>query len=213
MGKCDCLLKAFGLRNRAELAEFSEEKLKKRFRNLSLLVHPDKHAQSPEDTQNKALRAQQLLILASKTLLDKEALQCYISDGTSDPDTEHDCETNNNTIDFIGEQVNLFISRHSNKQISATRATRAAKTTKTFEPEGYQLGGVIILDSKPRPREHAYQVDWLLKPGNPAWLKESEVVKHYPIACIEYIQKLRKTKATRKLANIAKNAGPITRYM
>jgi len=206
---------ALGFSSREEYIGYSNERVRKRYKHLSLLVHPDKHTQNSESTQREALKAQQLLVTASRILLDKKKTEEYIKNGTHSLDTEHDCRAYDNTIRFIRTQVGIFVNRHNNKRVIAAADTRSkvTKTTRSFIPEGYQLGGARILDSKPRPHEHAYQVDWLLKPGNLAWIKESEVARFYPEACIEYIRQLRENRATRKLANMAKNAGPITKYM
>jgi len=117
MDKCDCFLKDLGIDSRAEYADFSNEKLGKRYRNLSLLVHPDEHVQDPDSIEQAALKAQQLLITASKTPLNEKTAKGYVKDGSMDPGSEHDCKTHNGTIGFIRAQVNKFMNRCKDKQI------------------------------------------------------------------------------------------------
>jgi len=94
-----------------------------------------------------------------------------------------------------------------------SRRRSQTKSPRVFRPSGYQTGGITILDSKPRPKGYVYLADWKLKPGNAVWLSETSVVKHYPEACKEYVQTLKKKKATRKLAGIIKSAGHITIFL
>jgi len=52
-------------------------------------------------------------------------------------------------------------------------------------------------------------VQWVAKPHITTWLREEEVVAHFPQACRQYLGNLART-SPKRLAHLARGAGPIS---
>ena len=87
---------------------------------------------------------------------------------------------------------------------------RPAKKAKAraFSPAGFQLKGAKIVFSKSREHGSSFLIQWVAKPHLTTWLREEDVVAHFPQACREYLESLAST-SPKRLAHLARSAGSI----
>jgi len=121
--ECECFFNAFGYRSYLEYLclPFSEQK--KHYRMICRLIHPDKHTCRNTETQERALRAKQLLILAGDVLFNEDRATEYAEFGAPDDHALHDCQQQADSIDFIRTQIELAEQREREARSRASRPT------------------------------------------------------------------------------------------
>lgn len=66
--------------------------------------------------------------------------------------------------------------------------------------------------NKQRTQGPVYQMERAAKPGYTTWITEEDLVKHFPEAAKEYLNRLKKEKSKRP-SGIIKKAGPICEFL
>ena len=133
--ECTCYFQALGIYNELDHYCLNENKIKKAYRKVSLLCHPDKH---PENMKKLTTAAQQMINQAREIISDERRRFNYLDEGDPPEGTDHTCTIAKEVLDFIKNQIDEHESRHSApKAKAASPDNQHISDTKeeSFEPD------------------------------------------------------------------------------
>lgn len=95
---------------------------------------------------------------------------------------------------------------------TSSSSTKSKRKRKEFTPTGYQLGGGSVIDSQQRTQGAKYYMLWDDNPHYPTWIHEKDLIKHFPEAAAEYMERLQEWNS-RKLYAMKRKASPMLRFL